>query len=80
MRDKDRARLHADAFLLGIVDAHGNEVDEDVSRNHDWSKFLPAKIMYEHFVGPEWVPFNLWSTYESEPPLASVSSGPNTVC
>lgn len=71
MSDKDRAGLHAAAFLLGIVDAHGNEVDEDVSRNHDWTKFLLARDMYprDDFAGPDWVPFNLWSMYE--PPHAS---------
>jgi hypothetical protein len=53
MRDKDRARLHAAAFLLGIVDAHGNEVDEDAGGRTKMPLYEAAQkiALYQRITG-----------------------------
>jgi len=65
MQGKDRDRLHAAAFMLGIADVHGEPLPDDVMARHDWSTFLLAKDMYSkgNYAGPDWAPFALWQRH-----------------
>lgn len=66
MKDKDRQRLRAAAFLAGVAAADGEPLASDILDTHDWGTFLLAKEMDPStYLGPAWVPFSLWSAYES---------------
>ncbi len=69
MRQKDRNQLHAVAKILGIDPKAKRGSKADPSRDHDWRRFLPAKVMYSdgRYEGPDWVPFSLWQATTYSP-------------
>ncbi len=67
MQGPEIKKLLALAFMMGIPDAEGNLMSDEILDNHDWNTLLLAKDFYDSgdFLGPEWVPFSLWQRHDT---------------
>lgn len=76
MGDKDRGRLQAAAFVLGVADAEGKPIPRDALDRVGPHEYLLARDMESagSYAGPDWLPFALSQLPEKETVSCLVNS------